>query len=239
MIGKDFLPNDFLLFGLDLTDPTDFIYDMILGIFALYFASRISKFSIMNDFFSNWKKFFFFFGIATLLSALGHLFYNYFHYYGKLPGWVVIPVAIYWIELAMLSAHNNPKIVKKAKLISLVKLIGVYVVGFVVWLNINPLEKPQLMFLPITINTILGLITAVGFYSYKFSKEITSNFKYIGYGILVIFPSAFIFILKINLHQWFSKNDFSHILMVFGIAFFFFGVNKIQDGKSRLVKAIV
>lgn len=233
MIGMDFPPNDFLFFGLDLTDPTDFIYDMILGILALFFASKISKFEVQNEFFANWKKFFIFFGIATILSAFGHLFYNYFHYYGKLPGWIVIPISTYWIEKSILSAHKNSQLRTKANSLFLIKLGAVYLVGFIVWLFIDPLEKPQLLFLPITINTILGLLFVVGFYSYKFSKEISSQFKFIGYGILVIFPSAFIFIFKINLHQWFSKNDFSHILMVFGIALFYVGVSKLQ--KEELV----
>ena len=114
------------------------------------------------------------------------------------------------------------------KTLLLVKLFVTYLVCFLIWLNINPLEKPQLLFLPIAIDTILGLLFAVGFYSFKFSKEISSNFKYILFGIIIIIPSAFIFILKINLHQWFSKNDFSHVLMVFAISFFFYGVNRLQ-----------
>jgi hypothetical protein len=236
MIGKDFPPNNFFLFGLDLTDPTDFIYDVILGILALYYCYKISKFSQPNEFFSNWKNFYLYFGLATLLSAFGHLFYNYFHYLGKVPGWIVIPISTYWIGRAILSAHQNKNVIKKANFLFLMKLITTYVICLVVWLNINPLEKPQLLFLPIAIDTIVGLLVAVGFYSFKFSKEISSNFRYILLGIIIIFPSAFIFILKINLHQWFSKNDFSHVLMVFAISFFFYGVNKLQKEQSFLFR---
>lgn len=228
MIGKDFPPNDFLLFGLDFTDPTDFIYDVILGVLALYYSYRISKFSQSNIFFSNWKNFYLYFGLATLLSAFGHLFYNYFHYVGKIPGWTVIPVSTYWIGRAVLSAHKSKKVIKIANILLLVKLFTTYLICFVIWLNTNPIENPQLLFLPIAVDTIIGLLAAVGFYSFKFNKEISSNFKYILLGIIIIIPSAFIFILKINLHQWFSKNDFSHVLMVFAISFFFYGVNRLQ-----------
>ena len=236
MIGKDFLPNDFLLFGLDLTDPTDFIYDVVLGILAFYYAYKISRFSVSTDFFKYWKSFFFYFGLATFLSAFGHLFYNYFYYFGKLPGWLFIPISTYWIERAMLSPHKNNKLVEKLKKLFLFKLITIYIVCFVVWLNIDPLEKPHLLFLPIAIDTVLGLILIAGYFCFKFSKEISSNFKYILFGILVILPSVPVFMLKINLHQWFSKNDFSHILMLFGITFFYFGVKKIQNEKSFLIK---
>lgn len=232
MIGTDFPPNDFSLFGLDLTDPTDFIYDIILGVLALYYFFKILKFTKKNEFFSSWKNFYLFFGLATLLSSVGHLFYNYFHYLGKVPGWILIPISTYWIERATLSAHPNKSFVGKANTVFIIKLFATYIACFVVWLNINPLEKPQLIFLPIAIDTILGLLFAVGVYSYKFTKQISLDFKYILYGVLVIFPSAFIFILKINLHQWFSKNDFSHILMIFGIAFFYYGLKKLQNNKS-------
>lgn len=236
MIGKDFPPNDFLLFGFDLTDPTDFIFDMILGVLALFYYYKISKFSFVNDFFTNWKKFYLYFGLATILSAFGHLLFNYFHYIGKVPGWIIIPLSTYWIEKALLSTHKNKSVIENSNKLFLVKLLLTYVTCIIVWYKIDPLEKPQLIFLPIAIDTIVGLLFAVGYYSFKFSKEISTNFKYIFYGILVIFPSAFIFIFKINLHQWFSKNDFSHLLMIFGIAFFFHGINKLQADQSFISK---
>lgn len=236
MIGKDFLPNDFILFGLDLTDPTDFIYDLIMGLLAFYYAYRISRISVSKNFFEYWKSFFLYFGLATFLSAFGHLFFNYFHYFGKLPGWFFIPISTYWIERAMLSPHSNNKVIEKSKKIFLFKLIAIYLVCFIVWLNIDPLEKPHLLFLPIAIDTVIGLILIGGYYSFKFGKEISSNFKYILYGILVILPSVPIFMLKINLHQLFSKNDFSHILMVFGIAYFYYGLKKLNNEKSFLIR---
>jgi hypothetical protein len=32
--------------------------------------------------------------------------------------------------------------------------------------------------------------------------------------------------MKINLHQWFDKNDLSHILMMIGITYFYLGVKR-------------
>ena len=48
MIGGDFLPNDVILFGLTLTEPTDFIYDIIIGLVSLYFAFKIKSLSNNN-----------------------------------------------------------------------------------------------------------------------------------------------------------------------------------------------
>ena len=62
MIGKDFDPINFTLFGMDLADPTDFIFDIILGVMSLIFAYRAFQLSFKGEFVSAWRKFFLFFG---------------------------------------------------------------------------------------------------------------------------------------------------------------------------------
>lgn len=227
MIGGDFAPNDFALFGFLLTDPTDFIYDIIMGVLSFYFSFQIKNLKHKNKFTLAWYRFFLIFALATFFSAFGHLFYNYYKYYGKLVGWLLIPLSIYWIEIAMIQAHWKQKVIDRAKKLYGMKLLLVYLVFMVVWVSVDVLNKPELLFLPIAINSILGLLIGVGVFSYQFKKKISASFATIFFGIAVIFPSAFIFIFKINLHQWFSKNDFSHLLMIAGIIFFYFGVKKI------------
>lgn len=227
MIGEDFQPINFTLFGLNLTDPMDFVYDTILGVLSLYFAFRVSQLPEKGNFIEAWRRFFLFFGIATFLGAFGHVFYNYFHYFGKLFGWLIIPISIYWIEMAMINAHWDKKIIAKAKKMYLGKMGILYLAFLVVWITLPVYEKPSLLFLPIAINTILGLLIGVGIFSYHFKHRISASFIYIFSGIVVIFPSAFIFLMKINIHPWFTKNDFSHILMIFGISLFYYGLMKI------------
>ena len=227
MIGEEFPPNDFSLFGLSLTDPTDFVYDIIMALLSLYFAYKIRPLKRDNKFSLAWYRFFFIFGIAAAIGAFGHLFYHYYHYYGKVVGWILVPLAIFWIETAMIEAHWNQNVIKRARRLYKMKLLLVYLVFMVVWVSVDVFAKPALLFLPIAINSILGLIIGVGVFSYQFRKKVSTSFATIFFGIAVIFPSAFIFLFKINLHQWFSKNDFSHILMIAGIIFFYVGVKKI------------
>ncbi len=236
MIGGDFLPNDFILFGLTLTDPTDFIYDIIMGLLSLYFAFKIKSLSDNNKFSIAWHRFFFVFGWAALFAAFGHLFYNYYFYFGKLIGWILIPFSIFWIEVAMIEAHWNQKTITRAKKLYRMKLLLVYLVFMSIWVSVDVLNKPHLLFLPIAINSILGLLIGVGVFSYQFKKKISASFATIFFGIAIIFPSAFIFIFKINIHQWFSKNDFSHILMIIGIIFFYLGVKKILKEDHGFLK---
>jgi hypothetical protein len=236
MIGADLPPNDFMLFGLALTDPTDFIYDTIMGIISLYFAYKILPIKFENKFSNAWYRFFFIFGLATIFSGLGHLFYNYHQFYGKLIGWLLIPLSIFWIEIAMIEAHWKKKLIERAKKLYRMKLLLVYLIFTVIWVNTDVLNKPQLLFLPIAINSMLGLLIGVGIFSYQFRKKISASFVSIFIGIAIIFPSAFIFIFKINLHQWFSKNDFSHVLMIIGIIFFYLGVAKILKEDHGFLK---
>ena len=115
MIGVDLPPNDFVLFGFDLTDPTDFVYDLIMGILGLFFAYKLRALKNNNKFSLAWFRFFLVYGLATFFSSFGHLFYNYYQYYGKLLGWLLVPFAIYWIEIAMLEAHWNSRLIQKGK----------------------------------------------------------------------------------------------------------------------------
>ena len=237
MIGVDLPPNDFVLFGFDLTDPTDFVYDLIMGILGLFFAYKLRALKNNNKFSLAWFRFFLVYGLATFFSAFGHLFYNYYQYYGKLLGWLLVPFAIYWIEIAMLEAHWNSRLIQKGKRLYKMKLLLVYLVFVVIWTSVDALAKPSLLFLPIAINSILGLLIGVGIFSYQFKNKLSASFASIFIGIAVIFPSAFVFIFKINLHQWFSKNDFSHLLMIVGLIFFYKGVSKILKEDLAFLKA--
>lgn len=48
--------------------------------------------------------------------------------------------------------------------------------------------------------------------------------KWIVIGVLVLIPSAFIFIKEVNLHRWLNKDDLSHVLMLACIYFFYIGM---------------
>ncbi len=226
MIGADFEKIHFVLFGLDLVEPMALITDTVLAVLSITLGLGLSKIKIEHPFRSYWIWFYIIFGLGAFLGGLGHAFFNYWGVAGKFPSWILGPFSIYLLEQGMIAAHQNEKKLQGFKLISFWKMIGVYIV-FALICSFGPIhEKPQIAFLPTAVNTIVGVIFTAGILGNQFSKTITPSFKYFTFGVIILLPSAFIFLLKINLHPWFDKNDFSHILMMLGIIYFYIGVKK-------------
>lgn len=226
MIGADFEKIQFVMFGLDLVEPMAVVTDTVLGVLSVVLGWRLNRIKTDHPFRSYWIWFFFIFGVGAFLGGLGHTFFNYTGIPGKFPSWLAGPMSIYMLEQAMIAAHPDDDALSVFKLISFWKMMFVYLVFGLVCTYAPIHENPQLAFLPIAINTILGVILTAGFLGRYYAKRLKPEFKYFVYGVIVLLPTAFIFLLKINLHPWFDKNDFSHILMMIGIYYFYLGAKK-------------
>jgi len=147
--------------------------------------------------------------------------------------WVTGFIAIYFIERAMISAVDNLNKRKLYEKLVLGKLIFVFAV-FSWVIATQPIDiKPELGFLPLAIHTIVGVFSTAGILAYSLSKMKNEAYKYFYYGVGIILPSAFFFLLKINPVNWFDKNDVSHVFMTVGIIFFYLGVQKVNATKGN------
>jgi predicted membrane channel-forming protein YqfA (hemolysin III family) len=45
--------------------------------------------------------------------------------------------------------------------------------------------------------------------------------KWMVIGVVVLLPSAFVFLLKLNIHRWLNKDDLSHLFMLGAIICFY------------------
>lgn len=233
MIGVDYPKIEYQLFGLDLLEPMALVTNSILGFLALFFALRVSKLTSKLPFYKYWKLFFLYFGIGIFLSGLGHTFYNQLGMYGKVIGWMSGPFAIFMAEKAMVSLHWDEAKKKLLNTLIIVKVIVAYA-AFAVMLVITDESKIDTQpFLPIAINTIIGLFGFVGVLGFKYTEKLSAKFKFFWLGILVLLPTALIFLMKVNIHQWFDKNDFSHIIFCIGITYFYLGVNGLAQGLKQ------
>ena len=190
LIGEDFEKIHVHLFGLDISEPNVFLSDLIMALISLYCGWRLFRNEQRSAFKNWWMGFFFLYGISSLAGGFGHAFYAYTGHYGKLFTWITGILSIYLIERAMICAFEDTLFQKKLKIVSHIKLTLVYLVFFSI-LFFGPIDKkPGLPFLPIAINTILGVSWFAGYYAYQLSRKIQAEYKYIFIGVLIMLPSA-------------------------------------------------
>ena len=233
LIGKDFDKIHVTLFNLDICEPNVLITDTLMAGACLFFAYTLYARRKDSEFHRFWYLFFLLFGISSFAGGLGHGLYTYFGPWGKLFTWITGIYSIYLIEKAMISLVKDPTIKRRYTLFSFLKLIVVYLVFVYILLFLPIYTKPALPFLPIAINTIVGVVLSAGLLGYQFSKTIQPEMKYIFQGVLVMLPSALFFLGKINIHPWIDKNDASHLFLTAGLFLFFKGVKAVQLSASN------
>ena len=90
-------------------------------------------------------------------------------------------------------------------------------------------------FVFVAIDAILTYVLYSGFIAWRISIGEKKEMKFFVYGMWVLFPSAFIFLMNINLHRFFNRDDFSHVLMLFCIMIFYVGIK--QSNRKYFVES--
>jgi hypothetical protein len=232
-IGSDFEKIEWNPGGIRLLEPNAMIGDLfILGV-ALFFFLRISP---KDAFFSHWKKFYFFMGLSFFMGGIGHLLFHYTGLWGKAPSWLIGMFAIYSVEQAMLTKwEGNTAMWKTISKWKLVLFIAAEI-GFL--LSFKPNMDPALGLLLPTLNSLLGLGLSLGFLGAYFHKHCDANYKFFWIGALILLPNAVIQGLKINIHPWFDRNDFSHVLIIVGMITYYQGISKLSFQKQLIPESI-
>ncbi len=230
MVGADYPKIEFQMFNLELLEPMAIITDTILGFWSIFLGYKVIKLKKQLTFYKYWALFFILFGAGAFWGGIGHTFYNQMGITGKVPSWLMGPISIYFLEKAMISIYWDKTVAKKFQLISDIKLAIVLAIFVFLLITVGYPQEKNTPFLPVAINTILGVISTAGILGFKYTEKFSVKFKYFWLGVIILLPTAFIFLLKINVHQWFDKNDFSHVLFAIGITYFYLGVSGIAKG---------
>lgn len=227
IIGADFEKMSLKWGDLLILEPNTFLTDTAMSAICFYLALKLWRGHSKNPFVNWFIAFFVMLGISTFVGGLGHAFYFYWGTVGKMPGWITGVFAVFCIERAMISFVYNKKVQKFYQYMSGIKVLVVF--GIFIWLCLNKpvMEKPDIGFLPIAINTILGTILSAGILGLVFYRKHQAPFHYFTYGVLAMLPAAFFFLMKINVHPWMDKNDVTHILLSVGNVFFYVGISKV------------
>jgi hypothetical protein len=234
IIGQDFPKLEWSFMDYIILEPNAFVTDTMMALVSLYLAYLLYKKRLNTTFSNRWLYFFIVFGISSFLGGLGHALFYYFGAMGKMPNWITGIVAIYMIEYAMSAEIVSNDFRKKYEKFIFWKMILVFAIFFWVVSTQAIDEKPELGFLPVAIHTIVGVFTSAGIIGYSLSKTKHESFKYFYWGVGIILPSAFFFLMKINPVNWFDKNDVSHLFITAGIIFFHLGTSKVGNEIGKI-----
>lgn len=204
---------DFL--GLHLQEPMALLLNWIIAGVCFFAFSKLGAYKNTANFY--WRAFYLTFGISTVFGGLGHLFFQYTGFFGKYPSWIFGCIANGFAAMGMLNFKGISAPKNYAYHLVWIKSIGFCVASIIT-------QK----FIFVAVDAILTYIGYTGVYACALMKrEVRAKFlKYMITGVLILFPSAFIFIFKLNVHQWLNKDDLSHILMLIAIYYFYLGLKE-------------
>jgi hypothetical protein len=216
---------NFEVLGFHLQEPMAFVTNGFTFIFSFFAAYKLkNKIDSVSTLF-YW--FYLVLGISTFLGSLGHLFFQYSGLFGKIPSWTTAVLAALLGGLAMLEFKQDSSNKTISKTFLYVQSVVLLILSFV-YMN----------FVFVAINAIITYLLYFGVLSFTGWKKGKEYLKSFWIGILILIPSAFIYLLNINLHKWFNRDDFSHLLMFGCIYFFYRGILAYQANRELEVKSL-
>ena len=234
LIGEDYNKIELELFGLDLVEPNAFIGDLLLFLLALYFSRKCFLFDDKSAFFRNWGLFFLIFGTGFLLGGFGHLLFNYFGVSGRSLSWVSGIVASLFVERAMISIHPSKNTVLLVKKLINIKFALAIIAELAVLYFIDMSNDITLGLKVPILNTTIGSVYIFGVLGYFYAAKFTKSFNYLLLSIVLVFPTILLQTFKINFHQWFDRNDASHVFLALGLLCYYYCVKGYNEHLKKL-----
>jgi hypothetical protein len=224
LIGEDFDKIQFDLFGLNLMDPNAFIGDTLIFVVALILARKVKRLGIETPFFNNWYWFFIVFGLGFFVGGLGHLFYGYVELAGKYPPLYLGIISVVFIEKAMISLLSNESTRKLLNRVAVIKLFVALIAATLVFIFADLSKDPRTALRVTSINAAVGSVYALIYLGFKYAKSITPTFHYMWISVVAMLPTAIVQSYKISFHQWFDRNDVSHVFLIVSAIIYYLGV---------------
>ena len=221
---NDFEIIKFSFAGLTLQEPMALITNWLVAVFCFFVVLKI-KWS-NSESVRSFRLFYLILGISMVFGGLGHLFFQYLGMYGKFPSWILGTVAGFYIGKGVLVYWKEHKSYSFFKFFLISKAL--------ILLSLSLIFQK---FIFVAIDVILTYIIYSGYISYRLWMKDKVEMKFFVYGIIILFPSMFIFLMNINLHRFLNRDDLSHILMLFCIIFFYSGIKRINNNYSKQVIA--
>lgn len=227
-IGEDYPKLEWDFMGYQLLEPNAFFGDTIIALIAIvmFYKSKKLYNRSKNSYNLLWTCFFMIFGIGFFVGGIGHLLYNYLGIYGKFGAWYFGILSSFVLELAMVSQLYRYKFLFEKIVLfkAVLSIILLTILIAVTDLSIAPLKG---LIIP-TINSFIGLLFALAYLGYRYTKTKSKGFRYLYWSILVLLPTVLFQGLKINFHPWLDRNDVSHILIIITLVLYYTSLRKVQ-----------
>ncbi len=203
--------------GFIIMEPMAIAWNWLITIFGVVAYFKLSKNHTPP--FKNWSLFFIILGISGFFGGLGHGLYHYWGLAGKIAPWSTAVLSIYFAERGIYAFLPKEKETLKRKLLlfSLVKMMLVFAGMAFISFDFSWVKN----------NSIIGLTLVVGVGGYLLSRK-HASLIYFPIGILVLSSAAFIHGFDVNIHPWFNRDDFAHLIMLTGMSFFVIALQKFE-----------
>mgnify|MGYP006928713518 CR=1 FL=1 len=208
----------FMMGGLCLQEPMALITNWIIAsvAFVLYYKLR----PLSGDFVKNWRFFLISIGLSTFFGGLGHIFFQYTGFYGKIPSWVLGNLAAFFAGKAMISTF----LLKQSTNSFLLRLL------YFKFLFFTFLALYYESFTFVLIDTVITyLLFCLGYGLYYWRRKGYASFKHMIIGVIILISSAFIFVFELNLSLWLNKDDLSHLIIATTIIFFYISIKRYSE----------
>ena len=227
-IGEDYPKIEWDVLGFELLEPNAFVGDALIALVAivLFFKSRNLYRKNKNSYNFLWMSFFMFFGAGFFVGGIGHLLYNYLGVYGKYGAWFIGIFSSLILELAMVSQLTKHKAIFEKAIFLKASLAFIALVVLVSSIDLTA-ELLKGLIIPV-INSFIGLLFALAYLGYHYTKTISREFRFLYWSILVFLPTIPLQAFKINFHQWFDRNDVSHVLIIITLILYYTSLSKVQ-----------
>jgi hypothetical protein len=210
---------EFKIGSLTLQEPMALITNWLIAAFCFYTVLNIKWTGTYSV--KSFRLFYLYLGISTFFGGLGHLFFQYTGIFGKYPSWILAVVAGYYIGRGVLYYWRDRKSYNYFNYFLLIKSVTLLLFSLLT-------QK----FVFVAIDSILTYILYAGYLSLRLWLHKKDEMQYFFYGMLILFPSAFIFLMNINIHRYLNRDDLSHILILGCIISFYIAVKRINQGYS-------
>lgn len=211
-------------FGYTVFEPMTAFTDFLLAGICIYFYLRY--FQSSNSAVKDWGKFFLFMSVSTFIGGITHAFFEEHSLVSYKAFWLCMQIfsglSLVYAQLAsskmlLSSGTINENIFQKHEFF--------YWIQFVVFsLAVFALHN----FTVVVINSTFGFLTILFSQLFLALKFKEASAEWIAKGIIVSFLTAFIFIAKISVSEWFNFRDIAHVIMMISVCLVNYGVRVLQ-----------